>query len=323
MATKRKPTREKITTERFFREQAKSLEMRLVAGGNGLGRTIIEPTVNRPSLALAGFTKYIAFKRIQVIGNAEAYYLKSLSVRDRIKRYRKLCSYKIPCIVFTRNLRIDRELKAIANEIGVPIFHTPMVTMRFVNLATIELDLLFAPRETTQGSMVDVHGVGVLIRGESGIGKSETVLELIERGYSLVADDVTKMTLLDGREIVGTSSELARNHMEVRGIGIINVAAMFGAKSVRTEKRLDLVISLKAWKDVKDIDRLGMDEDYMRILGIKVRKISIPVRPGRNLARLIEVAALSTKLSASGYNPARELNDRLIASMTSGKFSDK
>jgi HPr kinase/phosphorylase len=297
--------------------------MKLIAGGNGLGRTIIEPTVNRPGLALAGFTKYIAFKRIQVIGNAEAYYLKSLSVQDRIKRYRKLCSYKIPCIVFTRNLRIDRELKAIANEIGVPIFHTPMVTMRFVNLATIELDLLFAPRETTQGSMVDVHGVGVLIRGESGIGKSETVLELIERGYSLVADDVTKMTLLDGREIVGTSSELARNHMEVRGIGIINVAAMFGAKSVRTEKRLDLVISLKAWKDVKDIDRLGLDEDYMRILGIKVRKISIPVRPGRNLARLIEVAALSTKLSASGYNPARELNDRLIASMTSGKSSDK
>ena len=323
MATKRKPTREKVTTERFFREQAEPLEMRLVAGENGLGRTIIEPTVNRPSLALAGFTKYIAFKRIQVIGNAEAYYLKSLSVQDRIKRYRKLCSYKIPCIVFTRNLRIDRELKAIANEIGVPIFHTPMVTMRFVNLATIELDLLFAPRETTQGSMVDVHGVGVLIRGESGIGKSETVLELIERGYSLVADDVTKMTLLDGREIVGTSSELARNHMEVRGIGIINVAAMFGAKSVRTEKRLDLVISLKAWKDVKDIDRLGLDEDYMRILGIKVRKISIPVRPGRNLARLIEVAALSTKLSASGYNPARELNDRLIASMTSGKSSDK
>ena len=323
MATKRKPTREKVTTERFFREQAEPLEMRLVAGENGLGRTIIEPTVNRPSLALAGFTKYIAFKRIQVIGNAEAYYLKSLSLRDRIKRYRKLCSYKIPCIVFTRNLRIDRELKIIANEVDVPIFHTPMVTMRFVNLATIELDLLFAPRETTQGSMVDVHGVGVLICGESGIGKSETVLELIERGYSLVSDDVTKMSLLDGREIIGTSSELARNHMEVRGIGIINVAAMFGAKSVRTEKRLDLVISLKAWKDVKDIDRLGMDEDHMRILGVKVRKISIPVRPGRNLARLIEVAALSTKLSALGYNPARELNDRLIASMTSGKSSDK
>ena len=321
MATKRKPKREKITTERFFREQAEPLQMRLVAGGEGLGRTIIEPTVNRPGLALAGFTKYIAFKRIQVIGNAEAFYLKSLPMRERVKRYKKICSYKIPCIVFTRNLHIDRELKLIANEISMPIFQTPMVTMRFVNLATIELDLLFAPRETILGSMVDVHGVGVLIQGESGIGKSETVLELIERGYSLVSDDVTRMTLLDGREIVGTSSELARNHMEVRGIGIINVAAMFGAKSVRTEKRLDLVVSLKVWRDAKDIDRLGMDEEFLKIIGIKVRKISIPVRPGRNLARLIEVAALSTKLSASGYNPARELNDRLIATMASGKPS--
>ncbi|HJO09237.1 MAG TPA: HPr(Ser) kinase/phosphatase [Verrucomicrobiota bacterium] len=321
MATKRKPKREKITTERFFREQAEPLQMRLVAGGEGLGRTIIEPTVNRPGLALAGFTKYIAFKRIQVIGNAEAFYLKSLPMRERVKRYKKICSYKIPCIVFTRNLHIDRELKSIANEISMPIFQTPMVTMRFVNLATIELDLLFAPRETILGSMVDVHGVGVLIQGESGIGKSETVLELIERGYSLVSDDVTRMTLLDGREIVGTSSELARNHMEVRGIGIINVAAMFGAKSVRTEKRLDLVVSLKVWRDAKDIDRLGMDEEFLKIIGIKVRKISIPVRPGRNLARLIEVAALSTKLSASGYNPARELNDRLIATMASGKPS--
>ncbi len=199
MATKRKPKREKITTERFFREQAEPLQMRLVAGGEGLGRTIIEPTVNRPGLALAGFTKYIAFKRIQVIGNAEAFYLKSLPMRERVKRYKKICSYKIPCIVFTRNLHIDRELKSIANEISMPIFQTPMVTMRFVNLATIELDLLFAPRETILGSMVDVHGVGVLIQGESGIGKSETVLELIERGYSLVSDDVTRMTLLDGR----------------------------------------------------------------------------------------------------------------------------
>ena len=190
---------------------------------------------------------------------------------------------------------------------------------RFVSVATIELDLLFAPRDTLIGSMVDVHGIGVLIRGESGIGKSETVLELIERGYSLVADDITKVTLLDSREILGTSSELSRYHMEVRGIGIINVAAMFGAKSIRTEKRLDLVVTLKAWKEVKNIDRLGLDEDHMVILGIKVRHVSIPVRPGRNLARLIEVAALNTKLSAVGYNPARELNDRLIATMAKRK----
>ena len=164
------------------------------------------------------------------------------------------------------------------------------------------MDLLFAPRGAEIGSMVDVHGIGVLIRGESGIGKSETVLELIEKGYSLVSDDVTKVTLLDGREIIGTSSELSRDHMEVRGIGIINVGAMFGAKSVRTEKRMDLVVTLKSWKESDDIDRLGMDNEYIKILGVKVRHISIPVRPGRTLARLIEVAALSTKLSGNGYN---------------------
>ena len=290
--------------------------MKLVAGGSGLKRNILEPTVNRPSLALAGFTKYIAYKRIQVIGNAEAYYLKSLTVKERLNRYKKLCSYKIPCIVYTRNLTIDKQLKAIANDSGVPVFQTPMITMRFVNLATIELDLLFAPRGAEIGSMVDVHGIGVLIRGESGIGKSETVLELIEKGYSLVSDDVTKVTLLDGREIIGTSSELSRDHMEVRGIGIINVGAMFGAKSVRTEKRMDLVVTLKSWKESDDIDRLGMDNEYIKILGVKVRHINIPVRPGRTLARLIEVAALSTKLSGDGYNPARELNDRLIAKMS-------
>ena len=290
--------------------------MKLVAGGSGLKRNILEPTVNRPSLALAGFTKYIAYKRIQVIGNAEAYYLKSLTIKERLNRYKKLCSYKIPCIVYTRNLTIDKQLKAIANDSGVPVFQTPMITMRFVNLATIELDLLFAPRGAEIGSMVDVHGIGVLIRGESGIGKSETVLELIEKGYSLVSDDVTKVTLLDGREIIGTSSELSRDHMEVRGIGIINVGAMFGAKSVRTEKRMDLVVTLKSWKESDDIDRLGMDNEYIKILGVKVRHISIPVRPGRTLARLIEVAALSTKLSGNGYNPARELNDRLIAKMS-------
>ena len=316
MSARKRIKRDKVTARRFFEDQSGPLQMKLVAGKSGIERTIIEPTVNRPSLALAGFTKYIAYKRIQVIGNAEAYYLKSLTVNERIKRYKKLCSYKIPCIVFTRNLTVDKHLKCIANESGVPVFQTPMITMRFVNLATIELDLLFAPRDTVIGSMVDVHGIGVLIRGESGIGKSETVLELIEKGYSLVSDDVTKVTLLDGREIIGTSSELSREHMEVRGIGIINVGAMFGAKSVRTEKRMDLVVTLKAWKESDDIDRLGMDEEYIKILGVKVRHISIPVRPGRTLARLIEVAALSTKLSASGYNPARELNDRLIAKMS-------
>jgi HPr kinase/phosphorylase len=175
--------------------------------------------------------------------------------------------------------------------------------------------MMFAPRGTEMGSMVDILGVGVIIRGESGIGKSESVLALIERGYSLVADDVTRVTLVDGREVIGTSAELTRDHMEVRGIGIINVAAMFGIKSIRTEKQVDLVVSLKVWSEVQDVDRLGMEQEFVKILGVDIPHITIPVRPGRDLARLVEVAAFQTKLKMSGYNPAKELNDRLVAKM--------
>jgi HPr kinase/phosphorylase len=187
--------------------------------------------------------------------------------------------------------------------------------MKFINAATLALEMMFAPRGSELGSMVDILGVGVLIRGESGIGKSEAVLALIERGYSLVSDDVTRVTLVDGREIMGTSSDLTRSHMEIRGIGIINVAAMFGVKSIRKEKTLDLVITLKPWDDVSDVDRLGLEQEFVKVLGIDVPHMVIPVRPGRDLARLIEVAAFQTKLKMSGYNAAQELNDRLIARM--------
>ncbi|HWQ93353.1 MAG TPA: HPr(Ser) kinase/phosphatase, partial [Clostridia bacterium] len=264
---------------------------------------------------LTGFTRYFAFKRLQVIGNAEAYYLKSLREQDRVGRYENFFSYKLPCVVFSRNLHPDKQFLRVAEEVEVPIFRSPLVTMKFINLATLALEMMFAPRGTEMGSMVDILGVGVIIKGESGIGKSESVLALIERGYSLVADDITKVTLVDGREVIGTSAEVTRNHMEVRGIGIINVAAMFGVKSIRQEKRVDLIVSLKSWNEVQDVDRLGMEEEYIKILGIDVPHITIPVRPGRDLARLIEVAAFQTKLKSSGYNPAKELNDRLIARM--------
>src|SRR5205085_913459 len=154
-----------------------------------------------------------------------------------------------------------------------PVFTSPHITMRFINIATLALELMFAPKGSEMGSMVDILGVGVVIKGESGIGKSESVLALIERGYSLVADDVTRVTLIDGREVIGTSAELTRNHMEVRGIGIVNVAAMFGVKSIRREKRVDLVVSLKGWEEVKDVDRLGMEDQFIKILGADVPHI--------------------------------------------------
>ena len=305
-----------VTVEQFYQEHKVALQMRLLVGERGLKRVIREPTGNRPGLALSGFTHYFAYKRVQVFGNAEVYYLRSLKTAERAKGYDHFFAFKIPCIVFSRGFRPDKEFLAAAEKAGVPVFQCPMVTMKFINAATLELETMFALRGSEMGSMVDILGVGVLIRGESGIGKSEAVLALIERGYSLVSDDVTKVTLLDGREVVGTSADLTRDHMEIRGIGIINVAAMFGIKSIRNKKRLDLIVTLTLWNEVADVDRIGLEEEFEKVLGVDIPHIVIPVRPGRDLARLVEVAAFQTKLKMSGHNAAQELTDRLIAHMS-------
>ena len=187
-----------------------------------------------------------------------------------------------------------------------------MITMKFINAATILLEGDFSPTVTEFGSMVDILGIGVLIRGESGIGKSECVLGLIERGYSLVSDDVTRITSFEGRELLATSPEVTRYHMEVRGIGIINVASVFGVGAIREEKRLDLVATLKDWSDMEDVDRTGLDREFYKILKMKVPHVTIPVRPGRDTARLIEVAAMDQKLKGLGRNAALEFNTKLL-----------
>ena len=307
--------RDTITVERFYTEVSQKLSLKLVAGATGLSRVIREPTVNRPGLALAGFTRYFANKRLQVVGNAESCFLRTLSPKERARRYANLFSYKIPAVVFSRNIQPDKLFVRAGEVAQAPIFVTPLITMKFINLATLALEMLFAPRGSEMGSMVDILGVGVIIRGESGIGKSESVLALIERGYSLVSDDITRVTLIDGHEIMGTSAEVTRNHMEVRGIGIINVADMFGVRSIRSQKSVELVITLKPWEEVADVERLGMDQEYVKILGVPVPHMTIPVRPGRDLARLIEVAAFHVKLKSAGRNPAKELNDRVLAQM--------
>ena len=290
-------------------------DMKLLEGENGLERIIREPTVNRPGLALSGFTRYFAYKRMQVMGHAEVFYLREQRREDREARYAYLFAYKIPCVVFSRGLKPDKEFLDAAAQVGVPVFQTSLVTMKFINKATIDLEMLFAPRTSEHGCMVDILGVGVIIKGDSGIGKSEAVLALIERGYSLVADDVVKAVLVDGRDVICTSSELTRDHMEVRGIGIINVAQMFGVKAIRKEKNLDLIVTLKAWDDVQDVDRLGMEQETVKVLGVDIPHVVIPVRPGRDIARLIEVAAFQVKLRKSGYNAAEDLNKRIIAQM--------
>ena len=307
--------RDTVTVESFYTGHADALQLKLVAGAGGLKRIIREPTVNRPGLALAGFTKYFANKRVQVMGNAECHFLKSVPPAERDVRYRQLFTHKIPCLVFCRGYHPDKVLLRLAEQHDVPVFKCPLITMKFINLATLALESLFAPRGSEMGSMVDILGVGVIIKGESGIGKSECVLALLERGYSLVADDITRVHLMDGLDVMGTCAELTRHHMEVRGIGIIYVQQMFGVRAVRDEKRVDLVITLKVWEQVPDVDRVGMEEQQTQILGVDVPHMTIPVRPGRDLARLVEVAAFQTKLKQSGHNPAKELNDMLIAKM--------
>lgn len=304
-----------VTVERFYLNHAEKLQLSLVAGGPGLSHKLEEGSVHRPGLGLAGFFQYFANKRVQVIGGAEWRYLKYLGKTEATKRVAALLAQKIPCLVFTRNLVPPAFVRDQCEALQVPLFRSKMVTLRFINAATIALEMEFAPQISEHGSMVDILGIGVMIRGESGVGKSESVLALIERGYSLVSDDVTRLRLLEGRELVGTSPETTRYHMEIRGLGIINVPAVFGVASVRPEKRLDLVVTLAAWEKVEEVDRIGIEQQQYNILGISVSHIIIPVRPGRDLARLIEVAALDQKLKSLGHNAAREFNERLIERM--------
>jgi len=307
-----------VTVESFYNLHAEKLQMKLEGLRVGFHRKIREPTINRPGLALSGFFSYFAEKRVQVLGAAEHTYLKSLPQRLRVKRFRDLCARKIPCLVVSRGFHLDPPLLAVATEEKIAVFRTPMITMKFINAATIALEVDFSPTVTEFGSMVDILGVGVLIRGQSGIGKSECVLGLIERGYSLVADDVTRMTSLEGRELMATAPELTRNHMEVRGIGIINVASVFGIGSIRIEKRLDLVVTLKEWQDLEAVDRIGLDQEFYEILGLQVPHVTIPVRPGRDIARLIEVAAMDQKLKGLGQNSAVQFNTKLLNMMKPG-----
>lgn len=304
-----------ITVGQFYANHAEFLGLRLEGLSLGMNRAIREPTINRPGLALAGFYSYFPSRRIQVIGNSELSYLRSLKTSIQVERCKQLFSRKVPCLVVARDANIPPHLLQQAAEYETPIFRTPIITMKFINAATIALELEFSPTASEYGSMVDVQGIGVLIRGASGVGKSECVLGLIERGYSLVSDDITKIKVIENRELVGMSAELTRFHMEVRGIGIINVASIFGVGSVRPEKRLDLVVTLIDWHEVDDVDRLGIDRDYYEILGIRVPHVTVPVKTGRDLGRLVEVAAMDQKLKSMGHNTALEFNQRLLSMM--------
>ncbi|MBI5767405.1 MAG: HPr(Ser) kinase/phosphatase [Verrucomicrobia bacterium] len=305
-----------ITVAHFFETYREKLKLELVTGEAGLHRLIHEGTVNRPALALTGFFKYFANKRPQVFGAAEMAYLKTRSPAAQVVTFRAMVKKSIPCIILTRNYQPTPPLLAVAQEMELPLFRTPLITMNFVNLATLCLDNEFAPGGTEHATTLDIKGVGVMLRGDSGVGKSECALALIERGHSLVADDLTVIKLLDERELMASSRALNRGWMECRGIGIINIAEMFGVKSLRLEKRIDMVITLREWTPDCVEERTGLEENFYEILGMKIPHIELFVRPGRDMARLVEVAALTQALKRMGHDPAKDFNDRLISFMT-------
>ena len=281
-------------------------------------RMITTSDVNRPALELAGFFDHFARERVQVIGMVEHSYLEQLEPEVRKERYRQLFSYNVPCVVLCRDYEPEEDVLKIAAEFGVPILGSSYVTSSFLSEVIYYLSKTLAPCISIHGVLVDVYGEGVLIMGESGIGKSEAALELIRRGHRLVTDDVVEIRKINDVTLVGTSPDVTRYFIELRGIGIIDVKTLVGVECVKEKQNIDLVIKLEEWKKDKEYDRLGLTEEYTEILGNKIVCHSIPIRPGRNLAVICEAAAVNHRQKKMGYNAAQELYRRVQENLKSG-----
>lgn len=274
------------------------------------------PDMNRPALQLAGYFDHFDSERVQVIGYVEYTYLQTLTSEEKKNIYKQLLSYKIPCLVFTTEIYPDEELLRQANEADTPIFATDQKTSPFQAELIRWLNVELAPCISIHGVLVDVYGVGVLIMGESGIGKSEAALELIKRGHRLVTDDVVEIRRVSDDTLVGSAPDITKHLIELRGIGIVDVKTLFGVQSVRETQTIDLVITLEDWNKDKEYDRLGLEEEYTEFLGNKVVCHSIPIRPGRNLAIIVESASVNHRQKQMGYNAAQELYRRVQESLT-------
>jgi HPr kinase/phosphorylase len=307
--------RDFVTIQQLLDKAEGSLKLSLVCGEKGLSRHLRDKSVNRPALALTGFFKNFGAKRIQLFGAGEMAYMRELDERRQTEIMKEILCKHVPCIVVSRNLLPTPAMQKTADATGTPLFRTPLTSKDFSAQVIILLEDIFAPRIAEHGTLMDVKGIGTMIRGKSGVGKSESALALIERGHSLVADDLVYITLENERHLVGRSSELNRGYMECRGLGIVNIAELFGIRSIRLEKEINLVITFEEWKHGMDEERTGLEQDQFEILGIKVPHIILPVRPGRDLARLVEVAAMIQALKNMGHDSAKVFNDRLIAFM--------
>ncbi len=299
------------------------LDLRLITGETGLGHRLYSSRIQKPGLALTGYTEHLHPDRVQVLGNTEISYLSQIPEPQAVGYIQKLCSFPISCFIVTKGLDPPEFLKNEAEKAGIPLLVTPTQSSTFISLITKFLEERLLPTTHIHGVLVDVLGVGVLLLGKSGIGKSECALDLVIRGHRLVADDIIHVKKKMPASLVGQAAEMIQYHMEIRGLGIINIKDLFGVSSIREKKIIHMVLELVDWDPEQEYERLGIDDRVYSILGVDLPHLKIPVRPGRNLTSIIEVAARNYLLKGMGYHSARDFHERLMARLDVRPLGDE
>jgi HPr kinase/phosphorylase len=304
-----------LSAARLFEEQQADLELEILTESLRSRREITVADVHRPGMALMGFVENFLPERIQVLGQTEISYLDTLDDLARRQAIDRLFGFTLPCIAIAKGLEPPGYLLERAEAVECPVLRSPQSTTPFIHSLTAYLDAIFSPETTLHGSLVDVYGVGLLLTGKSGIGKSECALDLVERGHRLVADDAVTVTRRHGNVLIGTGNALLRHHMEIRGIGIIDVQSIFGIRSIRVQKRVEVQCDLRLWEPGAEYDRTGLDQQRTDVLGVSIPYVPIPIVPGKNITVIAEVVALNYLTQAYGYNPAEKLNRHLLEMM--------
>jgi HPr kinase/phosphorylase len=293
-----------------------ALQLEVLTGDAGLDREVPSPEASSPGLVLAGYTaRFVGSDRIHILGETEITYLASLDAKARRHSIDTFLSYELPCVIISKGQQVPDELVARAREKGIAVIRTRLKTAEFYRRLKPFLDDAFAPRTTIHGSLADVFGVGLLFRGRSGIGKSECVLDLVERGHRLVADDVVHVTKRGDDVLIGRGHEISRHYMEIRGVGLIDINALFGIRSVRQQKRIEVVVQLEDWDNTREYDRTGLDAQETELVGVSLPLVTVPLNPGKNLTVVCEVVAMNHLLRYSGVDSANAFNERLIRRM--------
>ena len=301
-------------------KEHEALNLKVISGTKGLAAQIHSPNLNRPGLALNGFYDNFAFERIQIIGRGETAYLNKLSTENRKIEIEEMLNYKIPCCIFTHNLEPTKDFIELSDKLQRTVLQTPLSTSELISRLNRFLYLFFAPSQQVHGVMVEVFGLGVLILGESGVGKSEAALALIERGHRLIADDIVKISLVGGNILLGGGVHENSHQMEIRGLGIINISHLFGVGAVLESKNIQLVTRLEEWQNNTAYDRTGLETRYAEFFKVNIREVLIPVKPGRPNWLIIETAAMNERLKQTGYDPTKDLNYGPKRSETSKKI---